>query len=261
MASDNAAQLEYHKMQLVGSLNALAHQMRECAAIADAFVHTLNFGANPPPFPPLGANGQYPMTMVPMQVAHDEQGKKRKGRGGDDEAKKRPKKPKDPNAPKRPASSYLLFQNDVRNELKAKNPGMRNNELLSAIAKMWAEMPQEQKDAYEARNRAAKDHWLAQKAIYEQAGKAGEASAVPVAAAPAPVPVKAAVPVPVAPAAATPSSSDESTNEEDDSSSDTSSDDDEAAPPPKKSKREAVATPAKEEATPKKEKKHKKSKA
>ena len=135
--------------------------------------------------------------MMPvMPMAQDEQGKKRKSRGDDPEGK-RQKKPKDPNAPKRPASSYLLFQNDVRQELKAKNPNMRNNELLSAIAKMWAEMPQEQKDvrvssphcniafaltvqmqAYEARNRAAKDEWLAQKAIYE--GKLGAAAAVAV---------------------------------------------------------------------------------
>lgn len=86
--------------------------------------------------------------MMPvMPMAQDEQGKKRKSRGDDPEGKKRAnKKTKDPNAPKRPASSYLLFQNDVRQELKAKNPTMRNNELLSAIAKMWAEMPQEQKD-------------------------------------------------------------------------------------------------------------------
>ncbi|KAI8984941.1 HMG-box, partial [Trametes punicea] len=111
-------------------------------------------------------------------MAQDDQGKKRKSRGDDGEGKKRARKPKDPNAPKRPASSYLLFQNDVRNELKAKNPGMRNNELLSAIAKMWADMPQEQKDEYERRNKVAKDAWLAQKAIYE--GKTGQTSAAPV---------------------------------------------------------------------------------
>ena len=144
-------------------------------------------------FPAL-ANGQYAMpVMAPM--GHDEGGKKRKSRGEDAEGKRRAKKPKDPNAPKRPASSYLLFQNDVRNELKAKNPGMRNNELLSAIAKLWAEMPQEQKDvstlarphsaplnclqAYENRNKALKDRWREEKAAYESAGK-GEGSAVPV---------------------------------------------------------------------------------
>ncbi|KAI0706943.1 HMG-box, partial [Cerioporus squamosus] len=108
-------------------------------------------------------------------IAQDEHGKKRKSRGGDDaDGKRKVKKIKDPNAPKRPPSSYLLFQNEVRSELKAQNPGLRNNELLGAIAKKWSEMPQEQKDEYERRNRAAKDKWLAQKAVYES-GKTGEA--------------------------------------------------------------------------------------
>ena len=76
-------------------------------------------------------------------------GGKRKARDADDAVegkKKRKVKPKDPNAPKRPASSYLMFQNDVRQELKAKNPHLPNNELLNLIAKAWSEMPKEQKD-------------------------------------------------------------------------------------------------------------------
>ena len=171
--------------------------MRECASVAEQFaqiVGNFSFNGNPPPFPAL-ANGQYPMPIPPSLPAAEETGKKRKSRGGDDADGKRKKKLKDPNAPKRPPSSYLLFQNDVRNELKAKNPGMRNNELLSAIAKLWAEMPQEQKDvstlarphssplnclqAYENRNKALKDRWREEKAAYESAGK-GEGSAVPV---------------------------------------------------------------------------------
>ena len=92
-------------------------------------------------------NGQYAMpVMPPMQMAHDDHGKKRKSRGDDSDGKRKHKKPRDPNAPKRPPSSYLIFQNDIRAELKAKNPGMRNNELLSAISKLWSEMPQDQKD-------------------------------------------------------------------------------------------------------------------
>jgi hypothetical protein len=59
--------------------------------------------------------------------------------------KKRAKKPKDPNAPKRPASSYLLFQNDIRQELKKKHPNMSHGELLSMISKQWAAMTDEQK--------------------------------------------------------------------------------------------------------------------
>ncbi|CDO74190.1 hypothetical protein BN946_scf185043.g242 [Trametes cinnabarina] len=253
MASENAAG------QLIGSLNALTHSLRECAVYAESYMHALM--GQPYPHPPPFPNHQFAMGMVPamMPVAQEEQGKKRK-RGEDADGKKRAKKPKDPNAPKRPASSYLLFQNDVRNELKAKNPGMRNNELLSTIAKLWAEMPQEQKDEYERRNRQAKDNWLAQKAIYEGKNVDG---AVAAAAPPIPVavPVKAPVPAPApapAPAvAATPSSSDESSPEDDDSDSDSSSDDETAVPPPKKSKRDIT----KDEATSKKEKKHKKSKA
>lgn len=121
--------------------------MKECAAVAEQYAHIISgvpYMGNPNVFPPL-ANGQYPMPiMAPM--GQDEQGKKRKSRGDDGEGKRRVKKPKDPNAPKRPASSYLLFQNDVRNELKQKNPGMRNAELLSTISRLWSEMPQAQKD-------------------------------------------------------------------------------------------------------------------
>ncbi|PIL36625.1 transcription factor [Ganoderma sinense ZZ0214-1] len=269
MTPENAAQFEYHKMQLIGSLQTLANNMKECAAVAEQYAHIISgvpYMGNPNVFPPL-ANGQYPMPiMAPM--AQDEQGKKRKARGDDGEGKRRVKKPKDPNAPKRPASSYLLFQNDIRSELKQKNPGMRNADLLNAISKLWSEMPQSQKDAYENRNKELKDQWRADKAVYES-GKAG-ASGLPVAASTPAAPVAAApvvtkaVPAPAVVATVEEESSDEETPAEEDenSSSDSSSDEDEAAPPPKKSKKETSAAAAKGEATEtKKEKKHKKTKA
>ena len=135
--------------QVVGSLTQLAANMRECAVYAEQFAQMINgipWTGNPAAFPAL-ANGQYMPVMPPMAMAHDDHGRKRKSRGGDElDGKRRQKKPRDPNAPKRPPSSYLLFQNDVRAELKAKNPQMRNNELLSAISKLWSEMPQQQKD-------------------------------------------------------------------------------------------------------------------
>ena len=178
--------------------------MKECAAVAEQYAHIISgvpYMGNPNVFPPL-ANGQYPMPMM-APMAQDEQGKKRKSRGEDGEGKRRAKKPKDVNAPKRPASSYLLFQNDVRNELKQKNPGMRNNELLSTISKLWSDMPQAQKDVstrwgpewaasdcfqvYEARNKELKDQWRAEKAAYES-GKAG-ASTLPVSVNVSPMPI------------------------------------------------------------------------
>jgi len=65
----------------------------------------------------------------------------------DPKKRKRPTKPKDPNAPKRPASSYILFQNEVRKELKERHPDLTNADLLSLISEQWKSMSDEQKEA------------------------------------------------------------------------------------------------------------------
>lgn len=124
----------------MGSLGAVAETMRNCAAIAEQFAQMIPHL----PFAP-GAgitahpNGQYVPVAMPQSVTG-----KRKLRDELDGKKK--KTPKDPNAPKRPASSYLLFQNEVRQELKAKHPNLPNNELLGIISKLWADMPKDKKD-------------------------------------------------------------------------------------------------------------------
>lgn len=53
--------------------------------------------------------------------------------------------PKDPDAPKRPASSYLLFQNEIRAQLKEENPNMNNSDLVKHISARWATMTAEDK--------------------------------------------------------------------------------------------------------------------
>ncbi len=119
----------------MGSLNNLAEQMRNCSAVADQFARIL--GALP-----YGT----PVGHVPVPGAAGPTGRKRKLAAAEDGDGKRKRKAKDPNAPKRPASSYLIFQNDVRQELKQKHPEKTNNELLTMIAKLWSEMPREQKE-------------------------------------------------------------------------------------------------------------------
>lgn len=120
--------------------------MRNCAQFAEQFAQLITPLAYPGA-PIMFPNGQLP-PMPPPQM--EQTGTKRKSRGGDEEVeggkRKRKTKPKDPNAPKRPPSSYLLFQNEVRQELKQKHPTISNNELLAKIAKAWSEMPKEQKD-------------------------------------------------------------------------------------------------------------------
>ena len=119
--------------------------MRNCATFAEQFsqlITPITYPGAPLMFP----NGQMPQ-MPPPQM--EPTGGKRKSRGGDEDGegkRKRKTKPKDPNAPKRPPSSYLLFQNEVRQELKTKHPNISNNELLAKISKAWSEMPREQKD-------------------------------------------------------------------------------------------------------------------
>ena len=54
--------------------------------------------------------------------------------------KKKPKKEKDPDAPKRPMSAYLIFQNSVREDMKAKNPTLNYRELITAVGDSWKNM-------------------------------------------------------------------------------------------------------------------------
>ena len=119
--------------------------MRNCATFAEQFAQLIT-SITYPGAPMMYPNGQMPQMPPPQEPAA---GGKRKSRGGDDAGegkRKRKTKPKDPNAPKRPPSSYLLFQNEVRQELKAKHPNMSNNELLAKISKTWNDMPKEHKE-------------------------------------------------------------------------------------------------------------------
>lgn len=61
------------------------------------------------------------------------------------------KKNKDPNAPKRNQSAYLLYQNAMRDTFKLQNPGMTFGQLAKYTSAMYAEMPPDEKEAWNAR--------------------------------------------------------------------------------------------------------------
>ncbi|KAJ7477255.1 HMG-box [Mycena galericulata] len=81
--------------------------------------------------------------------------------------RKRVTKKKDPNAPKRPASSYLLFQNEIRKEIKEKYPTLSNTELLNVIKTQWAEMPEARKAVYNDKMSKEKERYNAEKSAYD----------------------------------------------------------------------------------------------
>ncbi|KAK0467803.1 uncharacterized protein EV420DRAFT_1501352, partial [Desarmillaria tabescens] len=72
-----------------------------------------------------------------------------------DGKRKRLVKTKDPNAPRRPASTYLLFQNDMRKATKLEHPNITFQELTSLMSKMWSEMTAAEKQTYYEEEMAA----------------------------------------------------------------------------------------------------------
>ncbi|KAH9049202.1 hypothetical protein EDB83DRAFT_2226873, partial [Lactarius deliciosus] len=124
---------------LLASLNSVAQQMRHCASAADQFAQTLS-------------QASFSGSSLPsLEVVQAGNGNKRQGTEDDDidgPTKKRRvsnKKVKDPDAPKRAASSYIFFQNDLRQELRKQHPDISAAEVMSMVSKQWADMTREQK--------------------------------------------------------------------------------------------------------------------
>ena len=108
--------------------------MRHCANVADHFSQMLTQAS---------FNGNL---SIPVHA-----GSKRHGAEDDDvegTTKKRRtvgRKAKDPDAPKRAASSYIFFQNDLRQELRKQHPDITSTEIMARVSKQWAELTPEQK--------------------------------------------------------------------------------------------------------------------
>jgi hypothetical protein len=137
----------------MGQLSSVADSMRKCADVAEHFsqvIAHLGPNATMPPIPQFNTLPMAdPKQMAPLlsTAPAPANGKRKAQTTPDGEAKKRKvKKPRDPDAPKRPASSYLLFQNEVRQAMKKANPGMANHEILTTISQRWAAMTPEEKD-------------------------------------------------------------------------------------------------------------------
>jgi len=139
--------------------------MRHCANVADQFAQTLSqasFSGNSLP------------SLVPPEAVQVGHGGKRRGTEEDDiegPIKKRRvsnKKIKDPDAPKRAASSYIFFQNDLRQELRKQYPHISAAEVMARVSKQWAEMTREQKAPYERLQAEAKQKWETEKRAYDE---------------------------------------------------------------------------------------------
>jgi len=75
-------------------------------------------------------------------------------------------KGRDPSAPKRNMSTYLLYQNAMREEFKSLNPGMTFGQLAKYTSAMYSELPPSEKEAWVQRAEADKARYLHELANY-----------------------------------------------------------------------------------------------
>jgi high mobility group protein B2 len=73
---------------------------------------------------------------------------------------------RDPGAPKRNMSAYLLYQNAMREQFKALNPGMTFGQLAKYTSAMYSELAPSEKEAWVARAEADKARYLHELASY-----------------------------------------------------------------------------------------------
>ncbi|KAI0299761.1 high mobility group box domain-containing protein [Multifurca ochricompacta] len=137
--------------------------MRHCANVADQFAQMLTQA-------PINEHS----LVSPILPGATHAGSKRHGTEEeeiDGSTKKRRvanKKTRDPDAPKRAASSYIFFQNDLRQELRKQHPDISPAEIMARVSKQWAEMMPEQKAPYERLQAEAKQKWEAEKRAYDE---------------------------------------------------------------------------------------------
>ena len=76
------------------------------------------------------------------------------------------RKKKDPNAPKRATSSYFFFASDVREEVKAANPGASITDISKLIGERWKAMSEDDKKPYTDKAEADKARYAREMADY-----------------------------------------------------------------------------------------------
>lgn len=119
-------------------------------------------GAVPAGYPP------YPYPMMPGYPQPPATGKGSKAAAGGEPATKGRKRRKriPQGGPKKPATSFVLFSNTVREQVKEENPGLSFLDLGKKLGEMWREMDPAVRKEYEDRANQAKEKYLEEKKIW-----------------------------------------------------------------------------------------------
>jgi len=80
--------------------------------------------------------------------------------------KKKKKKKKDPNAPKRNQSSFFLYSNATRNDVKQANPEAKFGQIAQIISRHFKALPEEERAYWDERAAQDKERYQREMAVY-----------------------------------------------------------------------------------------------
>lgn len=170
-----SSQFEQQQREVVNTFARAAIAMRDAARVAEEFSNwfaRVNDMKSIPP-PPSSSFGSAPSPPfdAPAGSKKRKAGKEASPPLVDENGKKKrvvkEKKARDKDAPKRPASAYLLFQNEVRKDVKNEHPNMNNQELLNEVSRLWSAVSEKEKEMYVERHEALKSKYDKEKAEYD----------------------------------------------------------------------------------------------
>ncbi|GJJ07650.1 hypothetical protein Clacol_001855 [Clathrus columnatus] len=164
---------EQHQREVVNTFARAALAMHDAAKVAEEFSNwfarannvkdipspTFNFGSIMSSSSDVAVSGKKRKADKEASPSLDQNGKKKRV--------VKEKKPRDKDAPKRPPSAYLLFQNEVRKEIKNEHPGMTNHEILQEVSKLWNTVSEQEKKTYLKSHNDLKTKYDEEKAAYD----------------------------------------------------------------------------------------------
>ena len=80
--------------------------------------------------------------------------------------RKKKKKKKDPNAPKRNQSSFFLYSNATRNDVKTANPDAKFGQIAQIISRHFKALPDEERAYWDEKAAQDKERYQREMAAY-----------------------------------------------------------------------------------------------
>ncbi|PWN97460.1 hypothetical protein FA09DRAFT_319841 [Tilletiopsis washingtonensis] len=186
VGTTDSGEITLARSQMLESISHLSSSLRNAAAQCDNFAKIVARShpvAAASAFHGIGADflalangtstigaaalGQALPAAVPA-VSPGHPGRKSMSKEEKSAKKKERKLNRDPNEPKRPPSAYLLFQNEVREDMRARHPDLVYADVLGKVSEAWKSLSDEQRKVYQDKTIESMAQWNANKKAYSE---------------------------------------------------------------------------------------------